>query len=83
MNHKMKTSGCEGLHHGEVLLAHSADKRVEECVTERKVIALSAYDAQRSVGGIQDHYVLKDFETWTGYFAPGKLMIKVLNIAFS
>lgn len=51
-----------------------------EC--SHRVIALSAADAQRSVVGAPEHYILKDFETWGGYFAPGKLLVKVLNVAF-
>lgn len=47
-----------------------------------RVMALSVADAQRSVGGVPEHYILKDFETWVGYFAPGKLLVKVLNVAF-
>ena len=50
-----------------------------EC-SSRVVMALSVADAQRSVGGVPEHYILKDFETWVGYFAPGKLLVKVLNV---
>jgi hypothetical protein len=45
-----------------------------------RVIALSVDEVAKTVG--LDHYPLKDFETWVGYFAPGKLFVKTLNIVF-
>ncbi len=71
--------GAKGVDLCEVLLQNV---EVSECAVESRVIALSPAEARRIVG-VPQHYVLKDFETWGGYFAPSKLIIKVLNIVFS